>query len=228
MDQRKIGSLMRELRKEKNLTQEQLAENFHVTGRSVSRWENGSNLPELEILIALADFYEIDLRDLLNGERKQESSEDELKETVKQAADYSRLKERSLLRHVTAIVGAGCVAWGISLITMLLFLNNVTGGTIVLGISLGGLLLYFLLTAAWKTNRTTTGYLNSLIGGFSAVTAGNLSLLLLFFREGNYKNYGLIGMWYCILLFLGVFLMASLLVTLANRKLSRSVPADIK
>lgn len=228
MDQRKIGSLMRELRKEKNLTQEQLAEKFHVTGKSVSRWENGNNLPDLAVLIALADYYEIDLRDLLAGERKQENRSDKLKETVKQAADYSRLKERNLLRHVTAIVGTGCVAWGVSLITMLLFLNNVTGGTIILGISLGGMLLYFLLTASWKTNRTTTGYLNCLIGGFSSVTAGNLLLLLLFFREGDYKNYGLVGMWYCILLFLGVFLMAAFLVTLANRKSARSEPADIK
>ena len=41
MDQKKIGSFLKELRKEKNITQEQLAENIRVSGRTVSRWETG-------------------------------------------------------------------------------------------------------------------------------------------------------------------------------------------
>ena len=41
MDQQKVGSFLKELRREKGITQEQLAEEFHTTNRSVSRWENG-------------------------------------------------------------------------------------------------------------------------------------------------------------------------------------------
>lgn len=44
MDQRKIGEFLKELRKEKNLTQEQLAEQLNVSNRSVSRWETGVSL----------------------------------------------------------------------------------------------------------------------------------------------------------------------------------------
>ena len=54
MDQKKTGSFLRELRKEKQLTQEQLAERFGVTNRSVSRWETGSNMPDLSIQIGRA------------------------------------------------------------------------------------------------------------------------------------------------------------------------------
>ena len=56
MDQQKIGQFLRECRKEKGITQEQLAEMLGVTNRSVSRWENGSNLPDLDILIEMVLF----------------------------------------------------------------------------------------------------------------------------------------------------------------------------
>ena len=72
MDQRKIGSFLKELRKEKGLTQEQLAEKMNVSGRTVSRWETGSNMPDLDILIELSDLYDVDIRELLDGERKSE------------------------------------------------------------------------------------------------------------------------------------------------------------
>lgn len=61
MDQKKIGVFLKELRKEKELTQEQLAEIVQVSNRTVSRWENGNNMPDLDILIELSDFYEVEL-----------------------------------------------------------------------------------------------------------------------------------------------------------------------
>ncbi|MBQ6695441.1 MAG: helix-turn-helix domain-containing protein [Lachnospiraceae bacterium] len=89
MNQIKIGEFLKELRKEKRLTQEQLAEQFNVSRRSVSRWETGNNMPDLDTLIELADYYEIDLRELLDGERKSEKMNEELKETVLKVAEYS-------------------------------------------------------------------------------------------------------------------------------------------
>lgn len=72
MNQQKIGTFLKELRNEKNLTQEQLAEKLGVSRRTVSRWETGSNMPDLDLLIEMADHYEVDLRELLDGERKSE------------------------------------------------------------------------------------------------------------------------------------------------------------
>ena len=62
MDQIRIGEFLKELRKEKGLTQEQLAEQFNVSRRSVSRWETGSNLPDLSIIVELAEFYDVDIK----------------------------------------------------------------------------------------------------------------------------------------------------------------------
>ena len=83
MDLVKIGAFLQTLRKEKNLTQEQLAEQLGVSRRTVSRWETGSNMPDLDILMELSDLYVVDLREILNGERKSEHMNEELKETVK-------------------------------------------------------------------------------------------------------------------------------------------------
>ena len=72
MDQKKTGAFLKELRKEKKLTQEQLAEILQVSNRTVSRWENGANLPDLDLLIQIADYYEVELGELLDGERREQ------------------------------------------------------------------------------------------------------------------------------------------------------------
>ena len=51
MDQQKIGKFLKCLRRDKGLTQEQLAEHFCVSSRTVSRWENGNNMPDVDILM---------------------------------------------------------------------------------------------------------------------------------------------------------------------------------
>ena len=53
MDQKKTGYFLKQLRNEKKLTQEQLAEKFQITSRTVSRWETGSNMPDISMLLEL-------------------------------------------------------------------------------------------------------------------------------------------------------------------------------
>ena len=72
MDQQKTGEFLKHLRKQRGLTQEQLAEHFCVSSRSVSRWETGNNMPDLDTLIELADFYDVGIREIIEGERKSE------------------------------------------------------------------------------------------------------------------------------------------------------------
>lgn len=90
MDVQKIGRFLRLLRKERALTQEQFGEIFGVAGRTVSRWETGSNMPDISILIQIADFYKIDIKEILDGERKSENMTNEMKETLNKVADYTK------------------------------------------------------------------------------------------------------------------------------------------
>ena len=110
MDQQKIGSFLKELRKEKSLTQEQLAEKFFTSRRSVSRWETGSNMPDLDVLIDLADFYGVELRELLDGERKSGKMDKELEETVLKVADYSNEEKIRLTRYLHWMFIFGLIA----------------------------------------------------------------------------------------------------------------------
>ena len=94
MNQKKTGELLKRLRKEKGLTQEQLAERFYVSSRTVSRWETGSNLPDVVTLIDLADFYGVDIREIIDGERKSEIMDKETKDTLKKVAAYATEGEK--------------------------------------------------------------------------------------------------------------------------------------
>ena len=100
MDQQKTGSFLKELRKQKSLTQEQLAEYLNVSARTVSRWETGSNMPDLSILIEIADFYDVDIRELIDGERKDDTMDKETKDTLKKVADYAEVERKTLAKRM--------------------------------------------------------------------------------------------------------------------------------
>jgi len=107
MDMAKIGFFLKELRKEKNLTQEQLAEKFNVATRTVSRWENGNNMPDLSILVELADFYDVDIREIIDGERKSEMMTEEMKDTLVRVADYSGTEKENIIKKLFgSIIGS--------------------------------------------------------------------------------------------------------------------------
>ena len=67
---KKIGAFIQQLRKENNLTQEQLAEKLGVSNRSVSRWENGTTLPDISLMKCICDEFHISISELINGERQ--------------------------------------------------------------------------------------------------------------------------------------------------------------
>lgn len=98
MDQVKIGKFISKLRKEKGMTQDQLAQRLGVTQRSVSRWETGKNMPDLSLLQPLATELNVSISELLDGE-KTSAAEKDVHQTVSQLIDYSaQLKRRQIFR----------------------------------------------------------------------------------------------------------------------------------
>lgn len=72
MNQEKIGNFIAALRKEKKLTQEQVAEKLGVNSRSISRWETGICMPDYALLPSLAKELEINVAELVEGKRADE------------------------------------------------------------------------------------------------------------------------------------------------------------
>lgn len=147
MDQIKIGRFIKDLRKEKGLTQEQLAEQFRISRRTVSRWETGSNLPDLDILIEMADYYDVELRELLDGERKNEKMDKELEETVLKVADYSNEEKQKLTQRMHWLFIGGFIAAVIYMILLFTGHDNNFFGGLCLGITFGMMIVGVIMTS---------------------------------------------------------------------------------
>ncbi len=70
MDQVKIGEFLKELRKQKNLTQQEAADALYVSQKTISRWETGEGIPDVSIIAEVAKFYNVTVDDILNGEKQ--------------------------------------------------------------------------------------------------------------------------------------------------------------
>jgi len=116
MDQKKIGEFLKELRTEKKLTQEQLANEFTVSSRTVSRWETGSNLPDIATLVEIADYYEVDVSELIAGERKSDSEKESEEETVNIVAAYAKNENEKLYKWIQRISVLGLLAMTVAIV----------------------------------------------------------------------------------------------------------------
>ena len=153
MNLEKTGSMLKDLRKEKGMTQEQLGEKFGVSRRTVSRWETGSNMPDLDVLIELSDFYEVDLREILSGERKSEKMYEEMKETVLQVAEYGNEDKARLLARMHWLSLAGLIGLTMHLVITFMGLGEVSPyegiGSFGLGVASGMMVLWVIYTSRY-------------------------------------------------------------------------------
>lgn len=100
MNQKQIGLFIAQLRREKNLTQEQLGERVGVTNKTVSRWENGNYMPDLATLQILCAELDVSVNELLSGRRLEEEefrqkADENLLCTMQQMKAMRRLKSVS-------------------------------------------------------------------------------------------------------------------------------------
>lgn len=93
MDQKKIGKFIAQCRKQKNMTQQELAERLNVSDRTIGNWENGRNMPDLSMFKPLCDELGISINDLMSGEKVlQEDYQEKLEENIVTTIEYTNRK----------------------------------------------------------------------------------------------------------------------------------------
>lgn len=116
MDNQKIGRFIADMRKEKGITQKDLAERLNVTDKAVSKWERGLSYPDITILPSLAEELGVGVGELLSGEKCHQTIENE-KAVVDSALDYAESALKSgirSLRSIFALVFSVSLAAGIA------------------------------------------------------------------------------------------------------------------
>ncbi len=185
MDPGKFGAFVALCRKEKNMTQLELAQELKVTDKAVSRWERGKGFPDISLLVPLAEALDITVLELMNSEKREKRMEDFSEENIKDMVIHVAAIEKKNQRDDRLITW---IPVPVALITA--FLTRFTGhGSLLAGLLLGGLtalavvgLVLFVLDRKDNTSRKAYGILMLLGTGVTLVflyLMGISTLLLL-------------------------------------------------
>ncbi len=125
MKEKKVGEFIAKCRKDKNLTQEQLADSVGVTGASISKWENGRNLTDTIYFDALSNELGVSVLELMNGERFPEDSvpASSLNKALEECLSTYKIKERKKRHKIISILTVIFLILMLSLF-LLFYINN--------------------------------------------------------------------------------------------------------
>jgi len=107
MDQEKIGKFILELRKQKNMTQQELADILGITDRAISKWENGRGMPDLSLINPLCQELGITINELLSGEKiTEENYQQKSEENILKTINYTdqKLKKKNIIFKIMLIM----------------------------------------------------------------------------------------------------------------------------
>lgn len=114
MNQEKIGEFIKSQRKNKNLTQQELAELLGVSDRTIGNWENGRNMPDLSLFKPLCKILDITINDLISGEKVNKNDyKEKLEENIITTIDYTNKK----IENKDSLIGLIFIIFGILIST---------------------------------------------------------------------------------------------------------------
>ena len=124
MDQVKVGKFIAQERKRKKLTQEQLAEQLGINNRTISRWENGKNMPDISLYKPLCEILDISIEELINGEKTEKKDliknyEKAIISTI-DSSDKTRKKMSKLIKILLFVICAVSIA----IISIVIYYKN--------------------------------------------------------------------------------------------------------
>lgn len=223
MNPKEIGMFLKQLRNEKGITQEQLAEVLGVSGRTVSRWETGNNLPELNILVQISEFYDVEIKEILSGQRKNGNMNQELKETLLKVADYHELEKQRALKAGNLSFSVMFFVCTIAIVLQMFVtgsLSLVIGETVIL--VTGGLVyLYFIVkNGAWGTFTLSTPKKDLAVSSLCAGMFGIAFYFILMKKTGFIYAIGGAVCFFAVI-FVAAYILLRLLSYLSEKRLHK-------
>lgn len=106
MDKQKFGAFVAALRKEKGYTQKELAEMLYISNKAVSKWETGVSIPDITLLVPLAEALDVTVTELLRCQRsKLPMDSQQVEDLVKTAISYSEEAQPKRSVHIRGLIG---------------------------------------------------------------------------------------------------------------------------
>ena len=156
MDQVKIGKFIAKCRKNKNLTQFQLAEKLNITDRAISKWETGKGMPDSSIMLELCNELGISVNELLSGEIiKMENYNQKAEENLLEMAKKEEMQNKKMMMYELVIGSLSSITFLILMFTLFFVVENIIARVILFVLAF--LILIIGISFALKI-ETETGY----------------------------------------------------------------------
>ncbi len=156
MEQAKVGKFIAECRKNKNMTQAELAEKLNITDRAISKWETGKGMPDSSIMLELCDELDISVNELLSGEViKMENYNEKAEENLLEMAKKEEIQNKKMMMYEWVIGGLSSITFLILIFTLSFAVENIIMRIILF--ILAFLILIIGISFALKI-ETETGY----------------------------------------------------------------------
>ena len=170
MNQERIGKFIAECRKNKKMTQSELAEKLGVTDKSIGNWENGRNMPDLSLFKPLCEELGITINDLMSGEKiSKDKYQEKFEENIVNTIDYSTKK----INKYSHSIGLILVVFGllIALTAVIMFPSESSWGSIY---SVFGIVI-FVIGVSKLTNKLKMWFRLLLV---ALIMLGSLSIIM--------------------------------------------------
>ena len=160
-----LGEKLYELRKAKNLTQDDVAEKINVTRQTVSKWETNQSVPDFDKIVPLCDLFEISTDELLKGKKEESENEDASiindepkmnffeKAKEKNRLDYESMTANQIKQKSAEVVSTSILIFFLAVCVLI-------GGIAGLGMNPVIAVVWFLMLIGWGTIRIVKHYMS--------------------------------------------------------------------